>query len=125
MNVTPLVDVVLVLLIIFMVLTPSLLKSFWVVLPDEPEDQAESADDGPLVVSVTSTGSLRINAEELTDEAFPERLRGALASRGTRTVVFDAHADVSYGRAVEAIDLAKGAGARNVAVATEALPGLE
>jgi biopolymer transport protein ExbD/biopolymer transport protein TolR len=125
MNVTPLVDVVLVLLIIFMVLTPALFKSFWVTIPEKVEDAAPAEGEGPIVVSVLSSGRLRINQTEVTDDELPVRLRRALAARGSRTVVFDAHEDVAYGRAVEAMDLAKAGGANRIAVATEAVPGIE
>ena len=68
MNVTPLVDVVLVLLIIFMVITPMLAKQFWVHVPSEPDEAAEPTppsdpDDGPVVVTVDSEGAIRINRD--------------------------------------------------------------
>ncbi len=126
MNVTPLVDIVLVLLIIFMVLTPALMKAVWITLPEKPDEaQPPSDGDEPIVVSVNSDGTIQINASEQDDEEFPDRLRRVLAARGTRTIVFDAHEDVSYARAVEAMDLAKEGGANTIAVATAQIPGVE
>jgi biopolymer transport protein TolR len=122
MNVTPLVDVVLVLLIIFMVITPLLSKQFWLALPDkqEPEPVAPS-DKQPIVVTVTAAGDLRINREVVSDAEFPVRLRRVLAAAGERTVFFDAHENTPFGRASHALDLARGAGAAVLAVATDAL----
>ncbi len=124
MNVTPLVDVVLVLLIIFMVITPALSKQIWLHIPNEPEDlPAEAVDPTqPLVVSVDEEGHLRINRDVIEDDAFPERLTRILAARGDRKVFFDAHDDVPSERAAEALDLAKEGGAATIAVMTSALP---
>lgn len=124
MNVTPLVDVVLVLLIIFMVIAPSLSKQLWVNIPADAED-ALPADavnpDVPLVVSVDEQGAMRINRDVVTDDVFASRLTRVIAARGDRKVFFDAHDDIEFGRAAEALDLTKAGGA-NVAVMTQALP---
>lgn len=123
MNVTPLVDVVLVLLIIFMVITPLLAKQFWIALPDKQEHKEPPAasDKQPIVVTVTKAGSIRINREVVPDAEFPARLTRVLAAAGERTVFFDAHDDAPFARASRALDLARGAGAATIAVATEPL----
>lgn len=128
MNVTPLVDVVLVLLIIFMVLTPLLAKQFWIHLPEQRDEEQQpppASDDGPLVVSVTSNGTIRINSDEVADAQFPDKLRRVLAARRTRTVFFDANDEADFGRAVEVLDMTRGGGATTIAVATEAMPGID
>lgn len=125
MNVTPLVDVVLVLLIIFMVITPALSKMFWINIPDDPEDDAPPSDtnpETPLVVSVNSRGEIRINRDVVPDAQFPERLTRVLAARGDRKIFFDAADGVAFERAAEAMDLAKQGGAATIAVMTEPLP---
>lgn len=123
MNVTPLVDVVLVLLIIFMVITPSLSKQLWMTIPDDPEDVPPSALDPtkPLVVSVNDAGDIRINEGVVPDDEFADKLERVLAARGDRKIFFDARDDVRFARATEAIDLAKEGGATSIAVMTEAL----
>ena len=123
MNVTPLVDVVLVLLIIFMVITPLLAKQFWLNLPNKVEKQEPPSSDDvlPIVVTVTKTGEIRINRETIVAAAFPERLRRALAATRQRTVFFDADEEAPFEAAVRAMDLARGAGAANIAVLTEPL----
>ncbi|MBX3245601.1 MAG: biopolymer transporter ExbD [Myxococcales bacterium] len=124
MNVTPLVDVVLVLLIIFMVITPAMFKQLWITIPNEPEDlPAEAIDPSqPLVISVNAEGGIRINRDVVPDAVFPSRLTRVLAARGDRKVFFDAHDDVSFERAAEAMDLSREGGATTIAVMTKALP---
>ena len=124
MNVTPLVDVVLVLLIIFMVITPLLAKQFWLALPDKKEEQAQPPSPDakqPVVVTVTREGRFRINRDEVADAELPARLTRVLAAAGERTVFFDAHDQAEFGRASQALDMARGAGATTIAVATEAI----
>ena len=127
MNVTPLVDVVLVLLIIFMVLTAMMNEHFWVNVPEkdkkeqtEPEESAD--DEAPIVVTVNKSGQIQINQDVFNDREFPERLRRMLVARGELRVYFDAHDGVPWERAAEAMDLARGAGAAHIGVVTEKLP---
>ena len=123
MNVTPLVDVVLVLLIIFMVITPLLAKQFWVHLPNPVESTPPSLDDHdqPIVVRVTRAGEILINREAVPKPEFALKLKRVLAASGQRTVFFDAEEDSEFGLAVEVLDLARGGGAATIAVLTEPL----
>lgn len=123
MNVTPLVDVVLVLLIIFMAVTPLLAKQFWIHLPDKKDEQKEqkppSSDEKPIIVTVTSEGEIRINKEVVPDGRFAHKLKRVLAAKGKRTIFFDAADDAPYARAAEVLDMARGGGAAKIAVLTE------
>jgi biopolymer transport protein ExbD len=126
MNVTPLVDVVLVLLIIFMVLTSVLSEHFWVHVPEkdketEPAPPALSDAEQPIVVIVNKAGQAQINQDAFPDVEFPERLKRMLIARGERRVYFDAEDNVPFERAVEVMDLARGGGAAHIAVVTEKL----
>ena len=127
MNVTPLVDVVLVLLIIFMVLTAMMNDHFWVHVPEkEQKDQQEteeqaSKDEAPIVVTVNQNGQIQINQDAFPDREFPERLKRMLVARGDRRIYFDAQDGVSYARAMQVLDLARGGGAAHIAVVTEKL----
>ncbi|MBX3271701.1 MAG: biopolymer transporter ExbD [Sandaracinaceae bacterium] len=123
MNVTPLVDVVLVLLIIFMVVMPAMQRFFWVHVPPENQDRAEQQpdQDAPIVVTVNERGELRINQDVYPDAVFPVRLRRMLVARGDRKIYFDAADTAPFERAVEAMDLSRGAGAAHIAVMTERL----
>jgi biopolymer transport protein ExbD/biopolymer transport protein TolR len=126
MNVTPLVDVVLVLLIIFMVITPMLAKQFWLHLPNKPdpnEAQTPPDDDNkPIVVSVTKAGDIKINRDVVPANQLSAKLKRALAASGQRTVFFDAHEEAEFGRTVDAMDLARAGGAATIVVLTDPLP---
>lgn len=124
MNVTPLVDVVLVLLIIFMVITPLLSKQFWIFLPLKPDTHAPQpppSEDRSVVVSVDASGAIRINRDEVQLSELRPRLRRILAAKGDRTIFFDAADDAPFERAIEVLDEARGGGATTIAVATSAL----
>ena len=121
MNVTPLVDVVLVLLIIFMVITPLMARQFWVHLPNQVDkDQPAVVDenDGPLVVSVTKQGEIKINSFVVKEAEFPAKLTRMLAAKGDRTVFFDAEEEAEFGKAVSTMDLARAGGASTLVVLT-------
>ncbi len=123
MNVTPLVDVVLVLLIIFMVVMPAMHRLFWLHVPPEADAESSPPADAqqPLVVSVDREGRFRINRDVVSDAALPRRLRRALIARGNGRFYFDADDEAPFERAVRAMDLARGAGAAHIAVMTERL----
>jgi biopolymer transport protein TolR len=129
MNVTPLVDVVLVLLIIFMVLTASQNDMFWVHVPEEDKKQEQEPEEPeetdpnklPLVVSVNAQGRIKINQDVYADGEFSERLRRMLVARGDRRIYFDAERGVSFERVMSVMDAARGAGAAHIAVVTEQL----
>ncbi|MET0386599.1 MAG: biopolymer transporter ExbD [Polyangiales bacterium] len=125
MNVTPLVDVVLVLLIIFMVVTPLMAKQFWIHLPNKVEKEEpppSNDDDTAVVVLVTKAGEIMINREAVPEAAFSDKLHRVLAAKRQRTVFFDADEEAEFGLAVRAMDLARGGGADTIAVVTQPLP---
>ena len=106
MNVTPLVDVVLVLLIIFMVITPLLAKNFWVHLPKQDKEevtkqQAEADPTPPLVLHVGAGRSIEVNGTQVAFEELSDRLRRMFAARDDHILFFDATDDAEYGFTVE------------------------
>jgi biopolymer transport protein ExbD len=121
-NVTPLVDVVLVLLIIFMVVTPLLEKMIRVRVPDaEQNEQQDTPPQAQLVVSVGEDGAIAINSEKVTDDAYVARLKRVLAAKapGDRLVFFSADDKAKYSRLVTALDGARQAGAEILTMTTE------
>ncbi len=121
-NVTPLVDVVLVLLIIFMVVTPLLDKMLRVRVPDaEQTEEYDQPQATQIVVSVAKEGDLLINNEKVEDGDYVQRLRRALAARavGDRLVFFAADEEALYQRLVLALDGARQAGAEIMTMTTE------
>jgi biopolymer transport protein ExbD len=124
-NITPLVDVVLVLLIIFMVVTPLLEKDLEVRVPSS--EQVEVTSDVPpdqLVVSVSPEGKLSLNTEEVPLAEYENRLARALAAKkpGDRLVFFLADDTSQYGALVTALDGARRAGAETLGMMTEPPP---
>jgi biopolymer transport protein TolR len=126
MNVTPLVDVVLVLLIIFMVITPMLAKQFWLHLPNKPDQKEPEApaDDKnkQIVLSVTKSGEMKINQDVVPANQLSAKLKRVLAASGQRTVFFDADEEAEFGKSVDAMDLARAGGAATIVVLTAPLP---
>lgn len=124
-NVTPLIDVVLVLLIIFMVVTPLAERELAVLLPDH-ERVAEPARVAPsqLAVQIDDRGALAINDREVQPAAYVSTLRSLLEGRepGQRVVFVVASDAVAYPRLVEVLDGAKRAGAVSVGLALEGNP---
>jgi biopolymer transport protein TolR len=126
MNVTPLVDVVLVLLIIFMVITPLLAKNFWVHLPKQDKEEvtrqeADSDPTPPLVLHVGPNRSIAVNGSQIPFEELSGRLRRMFAARDDHVLFFDAADDAEYGFTVEVMDQARDGGAVTIATLTTAL----
>ncbi|WP_338869687.1 biopolymer transporter ExbD [Myxococcus stipitatus] len=123
-NVTPLVDVVLVLLIIFMVVTPLLEKDIQVRVPDtEVEENQPPPDpnDQQLVVLLDKDGGYSINTEKVPAGDYVNRLKRMLAAKkpDEKVVFFMADDSTNYGRLIGALDGAKAAGAKVLGMATE------
>jgi biopolymer transport protein ExbD len=121
-NITPLVDVVLVLLIIFMVTTPLLEKDIGVRVPatEQVEERAEVPPD-QLVVRVDAAGEVAIDDQKVPRAEYVDRLRAAVSRRPPRDRLVFVVADdaASYGRLVAVIDGAKQAGAETIGMATQ------
>jgi biopolymer transport protein TolR len=122
MNVTPLVDVVLVLLIIFMVLAPVVSKSFWVRLPpkDDKEEQLDQANDPnkPLVLTVAADGKTLINKIEVEHDELTPKLIRMFNARPDNTLYLDGADDAAFGNVLGAVDLARAAQARPIVFLT-------
>lgn len=122
MNVTPLVDVVLVLLIIFMVLAPVVSKSFWVRLPpkDDKEEQLDQANDPnkPLVLTIAADGKTLINKIEVEHDELTPKLIRMFNARPDNTLYLDGADDAAFGNVLGAVDLARAAQARPIVFLT-------
>lgn len=122
MNVTPLVDVVLVLLIIFMVLAPVVSKSFWVRLPpkDDKEEQLDQVNDPnkPLVLTVAADGKTLINKIEVERDQLTFKLIRMFNARPDNTLYLDGVDDAAFGNVLGAVDLARAAQARPIVFLT-------
>ena len=127
-NVTPLVDVVLVLLIIFMVVTPLLEKDIMVRVPDEDPDQVQQPEDllDQLVVTIDESGQIKLNSEPLDDDGYKTRIARALAAKAydEKLVFFLPDDKAPYPRVVQVLDWSRSAGAHILGVVTEPVAGV-
>lgn len=125
MNVTPLVDVVLVLLIIFMVLAPVVSESFNVRLPpkDDKDEQLDQVNDPqqPLVLSVLDDGSCEVNGVAIDRTELSDRLHRMFNARPDNVLYLDGADEAPYGTVLTAVDVARQGGATPVVMITKKL----
>jgi biopolymer transport protein ExbD len=119
-NVTPLVDVVLVLLIIFMVMTPVVQMGYLVKVPPKaPANLPPSAVQDQIVLRLAAGNRVLINKEEMSLEQFPNRIREILRGNTSKMVFFSGARDVDYEATMKFLDLARSAGAKNIGIIVE------
>ena len=117
-NVTPLVDVMLVLLVIFMVTAPMMQQGVQVNLP-KADTKAMTPAEESVVVSVDKSGKTYINKDEVPAGDLKSRLATMFASRAKKEVFLKADAGVPYGEVVRAMADIKGAGIERLGMVTE------
>ena len=119
-NVTPLVDVVLVLLIIFMVLTPVIQMGYLVKVPPKaPPGIPPSAVQDQIVLRLAAGPRVLINKEEMSMEQFPNRIREILRGNTSKMVFFSGGREVDYETTMKFLDLARASGAKNIGIIVE------
>lgn len=120
-NVTPLVDVVLVLLIIFMVITPVVQMGYLVrVPPKAPANLPPSAVNDQIVMRLMPDNHIFINKDEVPPAEFPTRLRDIMHGNPSKMVFFQGSPDVDYESTMRFLDLARSSGAKNIGIIVEA-----
>lgn len=117
-NVTPLVDVVLVLLIIFMVVTPLLKQEVPIELP-LADNSREAKDLSQLTLTIDAEGLLLLNGEDILAEALLPHLQAIYMSRTDKTIFVEADRNLSYGRVVDVMDDCRAAGVTTIGVITK------
>jgi biopolymer transport protein TolR len=119
-NVTPLIDVVLVLLIIFMVLVPSMLKELTANIPRKDESNTPpDPSASPVVVEYTAKGELSLNQEPVAPEALAEKVAEKIKYKSQKVVFFKIEDDAPYGDAIRFMDIVRGAGATTLGIVTK------
>jgi len=114
-NVTPLIDVLLVLLIIFMVITPTLSNGLDTSVP-QPSDQKPAAPRDDVVITVQGGGTVRLNQESVAVADLDRRLRMLSRNWANPLVFVRAEKGLEFYQVAEVIDIAKGAGPYRVAL---------
>ncbi len=116
-NITPMIDVLLVLIIIFMVITPLTPAGLRTLIPQLP-DAARNESSNDIVVSVEPDGSIRLNAERIQLLALYERLSQIYRARGDMVLFVRGDERLEFRQIAAVIDIAKGAGLQRVALMT-------
>ena len=121
-NITPYIDILLVLLIIFMVIQPTMQYDLRARVPEKmPEDIPQDViiKSDAIVVSVAANGALSINQEPVTLDRLGARLFEIYSARANKNMFIQADHDLPFGDVIRVIDIAKGAGVGDVGLMNE------
>ncbi|HEY2903248.1 MAG TPA: biopolymer transporter ExbD [Polyangia bacterium] len=118
-NVTPLIDIVLVLLIIFMVMTPVMLKEIVAKVPEKQTELVpQPPGENPIVVELSAGDVLTLNTEPVSPDDLPVKVAERLQHDRQKVVFFRIDDHANYGRAVRIMDICKGVGAKTLGIVT-------
>ena len=120
-NVAPLVDVILVLLIIFMVTAPMMKHGLDVSLPQSETRSIDEQDIDRVLISIDKKGEVYINEAKIPMENFEMKLRQIYSDRLSKSIFLQADKEVPYGKVVEIMDLMKKSGIETLGMVTEPL----
>ena len=123
-NVTPMIDVMLVLLIIFMIVIPTLLAGFNAVPPQGQNIKQHPNEDDDVILGIDVDGKFYLNKKPFSDQQIPGEIRSIFDRRTIDKIMFiKADRNIKYDRVMEAMEIATNQGVRVAALITDQVPG--
>jgi len=125
-NVVPMIDIMLVLLIIFMVVTPAISAGFQATPPEGVNLKSHPEDDADQVLGIDKNGVYYINKKAIRNEDLPAQLKSIFDARQIDKILYvKADKDIEYQKVIDAMDIASKNGVRVIGVITDQLMGTQ
>lgn len=125
-NVTPMIDVMLVLLVIFMIVIPSLISGFNAVPPQGVNLKSHPPEDTEVLLGIDRTGQYYLQKQPIRNETLFDRLKAIYDTRTEDKIMYlRADKDIEYGKVIDVIDIAGKAGVRVTGMIADQVPGTQ